>query len=109
MGFPPTGFDDTAHQNDGTLPTGAVVASIVFDDEATFKAMSYYATIARLNSPYGLRSSFNATTGWVSPYSLGLDLGFNLMMIANYENNLIWDLTNRIPAFQEGLRKLSIK
>lgn len=98
--------------DDGTVAPWAVVASLPFAPEIVLP------TIARLNdlelqaaNPYGYKATINQTFperndkhGWVSPYHYGINQGPIVLMIENYQTELIWRLMKQCPYLVNGLR-----
>ena len=93
--------------DDGTISPWAVVASLPFAPEIVIKTIRH--AIERLmlkgRSPYGFDASFNPTYpdnsanlhGWVSPWIFGLNQGPILLMIENFQSELIWKTVRRCP------------
>ena len=111
-------FDYTARgapfgPDDGTISPWAVVASLPFAPEIVIETIRH--AIERLNlkgrSPYGFDASFNATYpdtsrnqhGWVSPWIFGLNQGPIILMIENFQSELIWKNIRECPYIAEGL------
>jgi hypothetical protein len=101
--------------DDGTISPWAVAASLPFAPEIVIKTIRH--VIERLEalgrSPYGLVASYNptypATEGnvraWESPWIFGLNEGPMLMMIENYQSELIWKIVRRCPYIVKGLQR----
>jgi hypothetical protein len=100
--------------DDGTISPWAVVTSLPFAPEIVIKTLRHALERLQSNgrSPYGLDSSFNLTypvatgniPGWVSPWIFGLNQGPILLMIENFESELIWKIIRRCPYIANGLR-----
>jgi hypothetical protein len=108
-GSPPSGLNNTMHRSDGTIPPYAAVSSIVFTPENSLAALQYYYSISNLVGKYGLKESFNLDQDWIFDKYLGIDKGITLLMLANYERELIWKLVMRHPIVINGLKNLKIK
>jgi len=101
--------------DDGTISPWAVVASLPFAPEIVIDTVRH--AIERFNlkgrSPYGFDASFNATYpettrnrhGWVSPWIFGLNQGPIILMIENFQSELIWKNIRKCPYIAEGLRR----
>jgi len=101
--------------DDGTISPWAVVASLPFAPEIVIDTVRH--AIERLNlkghSPYGFDASFNATYpettrnphGWVSPWIFGLNQGPIILMIENWQSELIWKTIRKCSYVVEGLRR----
>jgi hypothetical protein len=99
--------------DDGTISPWAVVASLPFAPEIVIDTVRH--AIERLNlkghSPYGFDASFNSTYpetvrnphGWVSPWIFGLNQGPIVLMIENFQSELIWKTIRKCSYIVEGL------
>ena len=63
---------------------------------------------------YGFKAAFNPTHPgepgnpygwWVSPWHFGLNQGPIVLMIENYESDLLWRLMRKCPYIVTGLRR----
>jgi len=100
--------------DDGTISPWAVATSLPFAPEIVIKTMRH--AIERLllkgHSPYGFDASFNPTfpdvraesIGWVSPWIFGLNQGPIILMIENFESELIWKTVKKCSCIVKGLR-----
>jgi hypothetical protein len=105
--------------DDGTISPWAVVASLPFAPEIVIDTIRH--AIERLDlkghSPYGFDASFNSTFpgesrnrhGWVSPWIFGLNQGPIILMIENFQSELIWKNTRKCPHIVEGLRRAGFR
>jgi hypothetical protein len=117
-------FDYTARgapfgPDDGTIAPWAVVASLPFAPEIVIGTVRH--AIERLNlkkqSPYGFAASFNPTYrdtsrnphGWVSPWIFGLNQGPIILMIENFQSELIWKCIRKCPYIVNGLRRADFR
>ena len=101
--------------DDGTVSPWSVVASIPFAPEIVLPSIRYAIEKFRLQKPklYGLHGSFNPTypdktdnpNGWVSPYRYGINQAAIILMIENYRTGRIWEIMERCPYLDEGLKK----
>jgi hypothetical protein len=101
--------------DDGTISPWAVVASLPFAPEIVIETIRH--AIERLNlkrhMSYGFDASFNATYpytsrnehGWVSPWIFGLNQGPIILMIENFQSELIWKITSKCAHIAQGLRR----
>jgi hypothetical protein len=99
--------------DDGTISPWAVVTSLPFAPEIVIDTIRH--AIERLDlkrrSPYGFDASFNATYpetsgnrhGWVSPWIFGLNQGPIVLMIENFQSQLIWKCMQTCPYIVDGL------
>ena len=100
--------------DDGTVSPWAVVASLPFAPEIVLGTIRH--AIERLNLKnrrlYGFDASFNPTypekttnpNGWVSSWRFGLNQGPIVIMIANYQSELLWKIMNRCSYIINGLK-----
>jgi hypothetical protein len=105
--------------DDGTISPWAVVASLPFAPEIVLKTVRH--AIERLksrgHSPYEFDASFNPTFphttpnlhNWVSPWIFGLNQGPILLMIENFQSELIWKTIQRCPYIVEGLQRAGFR
>jgi hypothetical protein len=103
--------------DDGTVAPWSVVASLPFAPEIVLP------TIKKLNAlelqaanPYGYKATINQTypekngqNGWVSPYHYGINQGPIVMMIENYQTEMIWRLMKQCPYLVNGLQRAGFK
>lgn len=101
-------------EDDGTLAPTAAGGSIPFAPEFCIPALkSMKRSLGdKLYSKYGFRDAFNlsvvrtdGTRGWFDPDYLGIDQGPILIQIANYKNDLVWNLMKKNPYIVDGLKK----
>ena len=105
--------------DDGTISPWAVVASLPFAPEIVIDTLRH--AIERLvlkgHSPYGFDASFNSTYqetsrnphGWVSPWIFGLNQGPVILMIENFQSELIWKTVRKCRYIVEGLRRAGFR
>jgi hypothetical protein len=99
--------------DDGTISPWAVVASLPFAPEIVTDTIRH--AIEKLNLKkhrlYGFDASFNPTfpektintNGWVSPWKFGLNQGPIVIMIENYQTELLWTIMKKCPYIITGL------
>jgi len=105
--------------DDGTISPWAVVASLPFAPEIVIKTIRHAIERFELmgRTPYGFDASFNLTypdksrnrNGWVSPWIFGLNQGPIILMIENYQSELIWKIMRGCPYVVEGLRRAGFR
>lgn len=112
--------------DDGTIAPWVAVASIPFAPEIVIPTIRYFQALnihTAGDGLYGFKATFNATFQandhefdvdptqieskeiWVSPWYYGINQGPIISMIENYRTQLIWQLMQRCPYIQRGLRK----
>ena len=52
---------------------------------------------------YGLKDAYNLTKKWYASDYVGIDKGISLLMIANYESDIIWDLFMQNENVKKGM------
>lgn len=107
-GAPPSGYDNKAHKVDDTVPPYAAIASILFLPEESAQAMLHYYSIEPLKGRYGFKDAYNLSQNWYASDVIGIDKGISLLMLANYENNLVYTITMRNKHILNGLARLGI-
>ena len=107
-GAPPSGYDNTMHLVDDTVAPSAALGSIVFLPRQAEQALLYYASLPELQGRYGLQDAFNLSQEWFDSDVIGIDKGVTLLMLANYQNDQVYAITMKIPAFLTGLERLGL-
>lgn len=107
-GAPPSGFDNRAHFIDDTLPPAGAIGSIIFLPEQAQEAMLNYYSIEALKGQYGFLDAYNLTEDWYASDVIGIDKGISLLMLANYENNLVHSILMKNEQILNGLARLQI-
>ena len=117
-------FDYTARgaplgPDDGTISPWAVVASLPFAPEIVIDTIRHAIERLKLkgHSPYGFDASYNETYpdttrnqhGWVSPWIFGLNQGPIILMIENFQSELIWKTIRKCGYIVEGLRRAGFR
>ena len=117
-------FDYTARgapfgPDDGTIAPWAVAASLPFAPEIVLQTVRHAIERLRLkgHSPYGFDASFNSTYpepsrtyhSWVSPWIFGLNQGPIIIMIENFESELIWKTMRNCSFVSLGLRRAGFR
>jgi hypothetical protein len=100
--------------DDGTISPWAVAASLPFAPEIVTDTIRHM--IGKLGQKglckYGFDASYNPGypqsnekyEGWVSPWIFGLNQGPTIVMIENYQSELIWKTMSKCPYLIAGLR-----
>ncbi len=107
-GAPPSGYDNRAHVVDDTVAPAGAIGSIIFVPEAAERAMLNYYTIEPLQGKYGFRDAYNLSKKWYASDVIGIDKGITLLMLANYENDLVYKLVMQNEEILHGLDRLGI-
>lgn len=107
-GAPPSGYDYKQHLVDDTVAPAGAIGSIIFLPEEAKQAIVYYYSFERLRGPYGFQDAFNLTENWFAGDVIGIDKGISLLMLANYQNDLVYSVTMKNVYIQNGLERLGI-
>ncbi len=104
--------------DDGTIAPTAAGGSYPFEPaicDSTLKYMwnTYYTDLV---GEYGFKDAFNLTYvtdqtphGWFDVDYLGIDQGPILLMIANHQSGIIWNVMKKNPYILAGLKKAGFK
>jgi hypothetical protein len=107
-GAPPSGYDNTANVIDDTIPPSAAIGSILFLPEQAQAAMLNYYSIDELKSQYGFLDAYNLTEEWFDTDVIGIDKGISLLMLANYDGNIVYKIMMQNANILQGLERLQI-
>ncbi len=107
-GAPPSGYDNKMHFIDDTIPPAGAIGSIIFTPEQSLQAMRNYDTLERLKGRYGFKDAYNLTKNWFAGDVIGIDKGISLLMLANYENDIVHKVAMRNVHIQQGLERLNL-
>ena len=107
-GAPPSGYDNRAHVIDDTIAPSGAIGSIIFVPEAAERAMLNYYTIEPLQGEYGFQDAYNLSEEWYASDVIGIDKGITLLMLANYENDLVYQHVMQNEEILHGIDRLGI-
>lgn len=107
-GAPPSGYDNSAHLVEDTVAPAGAIGSIIFVPEEVKRAMLNYYAIEQLHGEYGFRDAYNLSEAWFAPDVIGIDKGITLLMLANYENDQVYDLVMGNEQIIDGLERLGM-
>jgi len=107
-GAPPSGFDNKQHFIDDTIPPAGAIGSIIFVPEQAQRAMLYYYSFEDLKGPYGFKDAFNLSRDWFASDVIGIDKGISLLMLANYQSDMVYRITMENKNLLQGLERLQI-
>ncbi|MEN4098931.1 MAG: glucoamylase family protein [Anaerolineaceae bacterium] len=108
-GAPPSGFDNTAHRIDDTVPPCGAIGSIIFLPEQAKRAMMNYYSIEPLISRYGFKDAYNLSRNWFATDVIGINKGISLLMLANYQNDLVHSIMMNNEIIQRGMQRLGFE
>ncbi len=93
--------------NDGTIATNAFVCSLPFVPEASLmsirKSIEYYGD--KYWGKYGLSSSYNLKTDFISPFYVGIETGPMMCMIENYRSGMVWNLFMKTEVIHNFIKR----
>ncbi len=77
---------------DGTVVPSAAGGSLMFAPDICIPALRSMLVKygKQIYGPYGFADAFNPTTGWVSPWVLGIDAGITLLSSENLRTGAVW-------------------
>jgi hypothetical protein len=107
-GAPPSGFDDKQHKVDDTIPPYGAIASIIFLPEQSQQAMQNYYSIEQLKGEYGFKDAYNLPKDWYAPDVIGIDKGISLLMLANYQDDIVYKIMMKNKNILQGMDRLQI-
>jgi len=105
-GAPPSGYDNKAHFIDDTIPPAGAIGSIIFLPDQVQQAMLNYYSYEDLKSEYGFLDAYNLSREWFASDVIGIDKGISLLMLANYENDMVYEIIMENANIQKGLESL---
>ncbi len=108
-GAPPSGYDNTVHRVDDTVPPAGAIGSIVFLPEQAKQAMLNYYAIERLKGRYGFKDAYNLSKNWYASDVIGIDKGISLLMLANDQNDFVYSVMMKNEVIQKGLQRLGFE
>jgi hypothetical protein len=105
-----------SNAHNGTIMPYAALSSINYLEEEALRAAYHFSQIEQLNGTYGLKDSYNLgpvdeaynptmanRTPWYASDYIGIDKGITLLMIENYNSELIWTNFMSNKQVQNGL------
>jgi hypothetical protein len=96
---------------DGTVAPTAGAASYPYTPAQSLAAMRYwYSELGpKLWGRYGFADAYNLDLDWVSRVHIGIDQGPIALMIANEQNDFVWQYFMKVPAVQRGLERCGFR
>jgi len=70
--------------------------------------MLYYYSLEDLKGPYGFKDAFNLSRDWIASDVIGIDKGISLLMLANYQEDMVYKITMENKNLLQGLERLQI-
>lgn len=109
IGAPPSGYDNKSHKVDDTVAPSGAIGSILFLPEEVKTAMLNYYNVQKLFGTYGFVDAYNLTKNWKAGDVIGIDKGITLLMLANYQDNIVYNVSMSNPYLLQGMENLNIK
>jgi len=77
---------------DGTVVPGAAAGSLMFAPDICIPALRAMLVQygKKIYGRYGFADAFNPSTGWVSQYVIGIDVGISLLSAENLRTGRVW-------------------
>lgn len=107
-GAPPSGYDNNSHFVDDTIPPAGAIGSIIFLPEEAKQAMINYYSYEELKGNYGFREAYNLSRDWFADDVIGISKGISILMLANLENDLVYQIMMKNKTIQQGLDRLHL-
>jgi hypothetical protein len=107
-GAPPSGYDNNSHLIDDTIPPAGAIGSIIFVPQQSLVALINYYSIDKLKGPYGFVDAYNLSEEWYATDVIGIDKGISLLMLANYQDDVVYKITMENKIILNGLAQLQI-
>lgn len=102
------GYGINSNGNDGTIAPSGAAGSIVFTPKDSIAALeNYYNNYKGLWGEYGFADGYNldVSPAWYDKDVIGIDKGITLLMIENYQDNLIWKYFMKNKYVIDGMKK----
>jgi hypothetical protein len=95
---------------DGSVAPSAAAGSLMFVPELCLPALRTMLVQygKQIYGRYGFADAFNPTTGWVSKYVIGIDVGITLLSAENLRTGNLWQWFMRNPEPNSALEKVGL-
>jgi hypothetical protein len=107
-GAPPSGYDDKANVIDDTIPPSGAIGSIIFLPQPAQQAMLNYYSFDKLKGNYGFTDAYNLSKDWFDTDVIGIDKGITLLILADYQNDIVYKIMMKNGNILKGLDRLQI-
>jgi hypothetical protein len=94
---------------DDTVPPSGAIGSIIFTPIEVEAAMLNYYAIEQLKGEYGFLDAYNLSEDWYATDVIGINKGITLLMLANYENDLVYHIVMPNKHILNGLSRLQFE
>ena len=90
---------------DGTVVPSAAAGSLMFTPAICIPALRTMLLKygSKIYGRYGFADAFNPTTGWVSKYVIGIDVGITLLSAENLRTGYVWQWFMSSPEIERAL------
>lgn len=105
-GVPPAFRDGSAPSFTTSIAPSAAISSMPFTPDKSYQALEHYIHLGTLDSEYGLVDAYDLDKDWVCQYSVGINKGITLLMLANYESGFIWHYFMQNEYIQNAINHL---
>jgi len=104
-GYKDWGAYPTDSRIDGTVVPSAAAGSLMFASDICIPALRTMLLQygKKIYGRYGFADAFNPTTGWVSQYVIGIDVGISLLSAENLRTGRVWQWFMSNPEPQRAL------
>jgi hypothetical protein len=104
-GYRDWGANPTDSRIDGTVVPSAAAGSLMFAADICIPALRTMLVQygKKIYGRYGFADAFNPTTGWVSQYVIGIDVGISLLSAENLRTGNVWRWFMSNPEPQRAL------
>ena len=96
---------------DGTVVPSAAAGSLMFAPDICLPALRTMLVQfgKRTYGRYGFADAFNPTTGWVSEYVIGIDVGITLLSAENLRTGVVWQWFMSNPEPERALDLVGLR
>jgi hypothetical protein len=89
-----------------TVAPSAALGSMPFTPDLSISALTYFQSLSSLNGKYGLFDAYDLDHDWYHNRYIGIDKGITLLMLSNFEDGLIWELSSQLSIVKEAIERL---
>jgi len=96
---------------DGTVVPSAAAGSLMFAPDICIPALRTMLVQfgKKIYGRYGFADAFNPTTGWVSQYAIGIDVGITLLSAENLRTGNVWQWFMSNPEPERALDLVGLR
>lgn len=110
-GYVAWGSSPSDSRIDGTVVPSAAAGSVMFAPDICIPALRFMLLRfgKKIYGRYGFADAFNPTTGWVSRYVIGIDVGITLLSAENLRTENVWQWFMRNSAVERALDMIGLQ